>query len=104
MEKLKVLLVDDDLTFGCIAVKVLESAGFAVHYQNSLFGIESLIVKLNPNIIILDVMIGDDITFALPRRIFQLSSYLLMMNWNLRSKLSLMELLCIWKSLLPARS
>lgn len=60
MEKLKVLLVDDDLTFGCIAVKVLESAGFAVHYQNSLFGIESLIVKLNPNIIILDVMIGDD--------------------------------------------
>lgn len=60
MEKLKVLLVDDDMTFGSIAVKVLQSAGFVVHFQNSLFEIESLIVKLNPNIIILDVMIGDD--------------------------------------------
>ena len=60
MEKIKVLLVDDDLLFGNIATKILKAADYEVFFQNSLFGIESLIMKLNPNIIILDVMVGEE--------------------------------------------
>ncbi len=55
MEKIKVLLVDDDLEFGNIATKILQTAGYEVFFQNTLFGLEYLIMKLNPNIIILDV-------------------------------------------------
>ena len=60
MEKIKILLVDDDLKFGNIAVKILQKAGYDVFFQNSLFGVESLIMKLSPNLIILDVMIGEE--------------------------------------------
>lgn len=60
MEKIKVLLVDDDLLFGNIATKILKAADYEVFFQNSLFGIENLIMKLNPNIIILDVMVGEE--------------------------------------------
>jgi two-component system, OmpR family, alkaline phosphatase synthesis response regulator PhoP len=60
MEKIKVLLVDDDLEFGNIATKILQTAGYEVFFQNSLLGLEYIIMKLNPNIIILDVMIGEE--------------------------------------------
>ncbi len=60
MEKIKILLVDDDLKFGNIAVKILQKAGYEVFFQNTLFGVESLIIKLSPNLIILDVMIGEE--------------------------------------------
>ncbi len=60
MEKIKILLVDDDLKFGNIAVKILQKAGYEVFFQNTLFGVESLIMKLSPNLIILDVMIGEE--------------------------------------------
>lgn len=60
MGKKKILLVDDDMLFGQIAVKVLQAADYEVFYQNTLFGIESLIMKLHPSIIILDVMIGEE--------------------------------------------
>lgn len=60
MEKIKVLLVDDDLKFGNITVKILQKAGYEVFFQNTLFGVESLIMKLSPNLIILDVMIGEE--------------------------------------------
>lgn len=60
MEKIKVLFVDDDLEFGHIATKILQAADYEVYFQNSLFGIENNIMKLNPNIIILDVMVGEE--------------------------------------------
>ena len=60
MEKIKVLLVDDDLDFGNTAVLLLQKAGYEVYFQNTLFGVESLIMKLSPNLIILDVMIGEE--------------------------------------------
>lgn len=60
MEKIKVLLVDDDLEFGNIATKILQTAGYEVFFQNTLFGLEYLIMKLNPNIIILDVTAGGE--------------------------------------------
>lgn len=60
MEKIKVLLVDDNLDFGNTAVLLLKKAGYEVYFQNTLFGVESLIMKLSPNLIILDVMIGEE--------------------------------------------
>ena len=60
MEKIKILLVDDDLDFGNTAVLLLKKAGYEVYFQNTLFGVESLIMKLSPNLIILDVMIGEE--------------------------------------------
>lgn len=60
MEKIKVLLVDDDLDFGNTALLLLKKAGYEVYFQNTLFGVESLIMKLSPNLIILDVMIGEE--------------------------------------------
>ena len=60
MEKIKVLFVDDDLEFSHIATKILQAADYEVYFQNSLFGIENNIMKLNPNIIILDVMVGEE--------------------------------------------
>ncbi len=59
-EKEKVLLVDDDLNFAKITVMILQEAGYEVFFQNTLFGIENIITKLNPNIIILDVKVGED--------------------------------------------
>ncbi len=60
MEKEKVLLVDDDLNFARITVMILQDAGYEVFFQNTLFGIESIITKLSPNIIILDVKVGEE--------------------------------------------
>ncbi len=51
MEKIKVLLVDDDLDFGNTAVLLLiKKTGYEVYFQNTLFGVESLIMKLSPNL------------------------------------------------------
>ena len=50
MEKIKVLLVDDDLDFGNTAVLLLKKAGYEAYFQNTLFGVESLIMKLSPNL------------------------------------------------------
>ena len=66
MEKIKVLLVDDDLDFGNTAVLLLKKAGYEVYFQNTLFGVESLIMKLSPNLIILDVMIGEENSLVIP--------------------------------------
>lgn len=59
-EQITVLLVDDDFDFGNIMATALQNAGFKVYYQNSLFGIENIIIKLMPSIIILDVLVGEE--------------------------------------------
>lgn len=59
MEKNKIILVDDDLLLGSIMVKALQENGYEVYYQNTLIGVEQLILKVSPNIIILDVMVGE---------------------------------------------
>jgi DNA-binding response OmpR family regulator len=61
MKKLKVLFVDDDINLGGLVSKVLETDyNFQVHFQNSLIGIDLIIQSLEPDIIILDVEIGDE--------------------------------------------
>lgn len=58
MEKVKVLFVDDDVALGYVVTLALNGAGYETHYQNSLTAIQTVIVELNPDIILLDVEIG----------------------------------------------
>lgn len=60
MEKIKIILVDDDLLLGSVMVQALQDNGYDVHYQNTLAGVEQAIIKTNPGLIILDVMVGDE--------------------------------------------
>lgn len=59
MERIKVLFVDDDVTLGKIVTLALDESGYETHYQSSLIAIHSVILELNPDIIILDVEIGN---------------------------------------------
>lgn len=98
MEKIKVLLVDDDLDFGNTAVLLLKKAGYEVYFQNTLFGVESLIMKLSPNLIILDVMIGEEnsleesTTSVLPQKTSLSCVYLRYMIQNSKPRLPIMVL------------
>lgn len=58
-EKLKILFIDDDITFGHINTIILQEEGYEVFYQTSLNGVKSCILESHPNIIILDVKIGN---------------------------------------------
>ena len=61
MEQLKVLFVDDDLNLGSFVTTILETDyNYKVHFQNTLLGIDSIIQTLEPDIIILDVEIGEE--------------------------------------------
>ena len=60
MNKQKVLFVDDDTVFGNIIKVALEDAGYEIHYQSSLIAICAVLKEFNPDIIILDVEIGND--------------------------------------------
>lgn len=59
MEKMKVLFVDDDIVLGNIATLALGQAGYEVHFQTSLCGVVEVLNELMPNMIVLDVEIGD---------------------------------------------
>lgn len=60
MEKLKVLFVDDDIDFGKLMHMGLTKLGYEVHFQTSLSGIEECITQFFPEIIVLDVEIGNE--------------------------------------------
>ncbi len=51
--------MDDDLVLGRIVTMALEESGFVIHYQNSLAAIQDVAMEVCPDIIILDVEIGD---------------------------------------------
>ncbi len=57
---LKVLLVDDDIDFGKVICMGLKALGHEIHYQTTLSGIEEVIEKFSPSIIVLDVEIGEE--------------------------------------------
>lgn len=59
MNKIKVLFVDDDITLGQVVTLALNDAGYNAYYQTSLTAINSVITELTPDIIILDVEIGN---------------------------------------------
>ncbi len=56
---IKVLFVDDDTNLGNMVSQGLTYLGYDVHYQSSMIALESIINEFQPNVIILDVEIGD---------------------------------------------
>lgn len=55
----KVILVDDDMMLGTLISNGLTELGYNVHYQSTLLSLENLIRDFSPNIIFLDVEVGD---------------------------------------------
>lgn len=58
-EKRKVLLIDDDRFLAKIVIKDLNDKGLDTHYLSSLTGAKEVIINLRPDIIVLDVELGD---------------------------------------------
>lgn len=58
--KKKVLFVDDDLLLGCVLSMAMKNAGYDLQYHTALTGIESIILSWRPDIIILDIEIGEE--------------------------------------------
>lgn len=58
MDKVKILIVDDDIVLGKIMTSALSSSGYQVHYQTSLTALKSIVMELHPDMIILDVEVG----------------------------------------------
>ena len=52
MDKIKVLLADDDITLGNIITLALEEEGYEVHYQTSAAGLAAIVKEWQPDIII----------------------------------------------------
>ncbi len=59
MNAIKVLIIDDDIALGQIITMALNDNGYEAHYQTSLIAAKPTILEFNPNIIILDVEIGN---------------------------------------------
>lgn len=57
--KIKVLIVDDDVTLGAILSTGLQLMDIEPIFQTSLAGLQSVIETSHPNIILLDVEVGD---------------------------------------------
>lgn len=58
MEKMKVIIVDDDKLLGTTLTLGLEGLGMKPYYLNSLDGLLDKISEVHPNILVLDVEIG----------------------------------------------
>ena len=58
-EKIKVLIVDDDVTLGAILSTGLQLLDIEPIYQTSLVGLPAIVKTSHPNIILLDVEVGD---------------------------------------------
>lgn len=60
--KIKILFIDDDITYGNLVMLTLNHLGYEAYYQSSLTAIEHAIQEIKPNILILDVEIGNRIS------------------------------------------
>lgn len=58
-DKLKVIFIEDDLNLGSIISMALQSKGYEVCYANTLSGIQDMIEKDCPNILLLDLEVGN---------------------------------------------
>ncbi len=61
-DKLKVIFIEDDLNLGSIISMALQSKGYEVRYANMLSGIQDMIEKECPNILLLDLEVGNQNT------------------------------------------
>ncbi len=58
MQKGKILFIDDDTSFGDTVVKTLALYGYEAHYQSTLLLVEDVVRALKPEVIVLDVSVG----------------------------------------------
>ena len=58
--KVKILFIDDDITFGRICTIILQEKGYEVFYQTTLNGAKACIAEAHPDIIVLDVEIRNN--------------------------------------------
>ena len=58
-EKLKVIFIEDDPSLGLIILTALQDKGYEVCYANTLSSIQDLIEKECPNILLLDLEVGN---------------------------------------------
>lgn len=58
-DKQKVIFIEDDPNLGLIIVLALQSKGYEVCYANTLSGIQDMIEKDYPNILLLDLEVGN---------------------------------------------
>ena len=59
MEKTKVLFVDDDIALGQVVILALRALGYAAEYCTTLVGIQGVVQEMQPDIMVLDVEIGE---------------------------------------------
>lgn len=59
-DKIKVIIVDDDIILGTSLKLGLEAMGMTPYYIDSLNGLVEKIKEVRPNILVLDIEIGDD--------------------------------------------
>lgn len=58
-DKLKVIFIEDDLNLGSIISMALQSKGYEICYANTLSGIQDMIEKDRPDILLLDLEVGN---------------------------------------------
>lgn len=58
-KRIKVLFIDDDTLLGHIVLTDLQEEGYDALYQTSLAGVKACITESHPDIIVLDIEIGD---------------------------------------------
>lgn len=58
-DKPKVIFIEDDLNLGSIISMALQSKGYEIRYANTLSGIQDMIEKDCPNILLLDLEVGN---------------------------------------------
>ena len=76
IETLNVLLVDDDFEFGMAISQALIGMRYKVHFQNSLAGINTVILQFTPDIIVLDVNIGGECGIDKAKELFSLFPFI----------------------------
>lgn len=59
MEKTQVLFVDDDVALGQVVTLALKTLGYKADYCTMLAGIQGVVKELDPDVIVLDVEVGD---------------------------------------------
>jgi DNA-binding response OmpR family regulator len=71
-EKVKVLLVDDDIQFGGLLTKELSELGkYDVEYLNNVFGISEAIGTIQPDVLVFDVKIGRENGIEIIEKLYQ---------------------------------
>lgn len=59
-EKIKVLFVEDDIELGNVVSSFLKKRDIEVHFQSTLAGAKGALKELRPDIVVLDIEIGED--------------------------------------------